>query len=77
MTASVNSLVGIIFDKRMPMSLKTQVPDRTMATSLYGVETWAVKEKQVKKLEVVEMRYVLAIDIRKELKVAEMREKIR
>jgi hypothetical protein len=28
---------------------------------LYGAETWAVKEEQVNKLEVVEVRYLRAI----------------
>ena len=56
---------------------------------LYGAETWAVKEEHVKKLEVVEKRCLRAIrgvtrrermrneDIRQELKVAELKEKIR
>ena len=56
---------------------------------LYGAETWAVKEERVKKLKVVEMRYLGAIrgvtrrdrmrneDIRWELKMADLREKIR
>ena len=56
---------------------------------LYGAETWAVKEERVKKLEVVEMRCLRAIrgvtrrermrneDIRWELKMADLREKIR
>ena len=56
---------------------------------LYGAETLAVKEEQVKKLEVVEVRYLRAIkevtrrerenekeETRKELNVAELREKI-
>jgi hypothetical protein len=53
---------GIIFDKRMPMRLKTKVY-KTMVKPviLYGAETWAVKEEQVKKLEVVEVRYLRAI----------------
>lgn len=81
---------GIIYDKRMPMRLKTQVY-KTMVRPviLYGAETWAVKEEHVKKLEVAEMRCLRAIrgvtrrermrneDIRQELKVTELREKIR
>ena len=72
------------------MRLKAQVY-KTMVRPviLYGAETWAVKEEHVKKLEVVEMRCLRAIrgvtrrermrneDIRQELKVAELREKIR
>ena len=81
---------GIIYDKRMPMELKTQVY-KTMVRPviLYGAEIWAVKEEHVKKLEVAEMRCLLTIrgatrrdrmrneDIRQELKVTELREKIR
>ena len=72
------------------MRLKAQVY-KTMVKPviLYGAETWAVKEGHVKKLEVVEMRCLRAIrgvtrrermrneDIRQELKVAELKEKIR
>jgi hypothetical protein len=46
----------------MPKKLKTKVY-KTMIRPviLYGAETWAVKEGQVKKLEVVEVRYLRAI----------------
>jgi hypothetical protein len=81
---------GIICDKRMPIRLKAQVY-KTMVRPviLYGAETWAIKEEHVKKLEVAEMRCLRAIrgvtrrermrniDIRQELKVTELREKIR
>ena len=52
----------IIYDKRMPMRLKTQMY-KTMVRPviLYGAETWAVKEEHVKKLEVAEMRCLRAI----------------
>ena len=73
----------------MPMRLKTQMY-KTMIRPviLYGSETWAVKEEHVKKLEVAEMRCLRAIkgvtrrermrneDIRQELKVTELTEKI-
>ncbi|KAK4314273.1 hypothetical protein Pmani_014425 [Petrolisthes manimaculis] len=81
---------GVIYDRRMPLRLKAQVY-RTMVrpAALYGAETWSVKEEHIKKLEVAEIRCLRAIrgvtrrdrmrneNIRQEVKVVEMREKIR
>lgn len=48
---------GVISERKMLMRLKSQV-HKTMIrpVSLYGTETWATKEQQVKKLMAVEMR---------------------
>ena len=83
-------LAGVMNDRKMPRRAKTRVYTTVIRpVMLYGAETWAVTKREMNKLEVAEMKMLRRIlgvsmrdrwkneDIRKELGVCKISEKIK
>ena len=83
-------LSGVIYDKKIPIKLKVKLYTTIVRPALlYGSETWVVRRKEEQMLEKTEMRMLRRIkgvtirdkvrshDIRKELGVSDIKEKVR
>ena len=83
-------LSGVISDKKMPRELKSKLYMTVIRpVLLYGAECWTVRKKEVQILEKTDMRMlrrikgvtlrdrVKSLDIRKELGVSSIQEKVR
>ena len=88
--AKWREITGVISDKKMPRKLKTKLYETVIRPVLtYGAECWTMGKKEEQILETTEMRMLRRIygvtlrdkcrsrDIRKELNVGDIREKVR